>query len=219
MDWMIDTANLHDIREALDIFPVDGITTNPSILKAELPMAYWEHLTAIHALCGGRTLHVQLKEGDCARMLEEAAEIRDKIGADVYLKVPVTEQGLKAIQALKRIGANVTATAIYYPLQGMLAAAAGADYLAPYCNRMEQNEIDYGQAISQIRHMIDRDGYTARILAASFKNAGQVVRSIDCGAHAVTVQPALLRSVLKSALVTDAVHTFNVHRDLVTKGE
>ena len=140
------------------------------------------------------------------------------VDKDIYVKVPVTEEGLKAIRQLKTRGVNVTATAIYYPLQGMLAAAAGADYLAPYCNRMEQNEIDFGRAIGEIRRLIDRDGYQAKILAASFKNAGQVVKAIDSGAHAVTAQPATLRSVLKSALVADAVAVFNADQRLA-KGE
>lgn len=215
MIWMIDTANLTAIRQALRIFPVDGITTNPSILKAEMPLDYFAHLLKIKELCAGRTLHVQVAGDSCDAMLAQADEIRGALGDEVYLKVPVTEAGLEAIKALKKQGASVTATAIYFPLQGMLAAAAGADYLAPYCNRMEQNGIDFGRAIGQIRRMIDRDGYSARILAASFKNAGQVVQAIDCGAHAVTAQPDLLKSVLNSALVTDAVATFNAHNALV----
>jgi len=216
MEWMIDTANLEEIRQALEVFPVEGVTTNPTILKAEWPMKYDEHLRAIRALCGQRTLHVQLGSDTWQGMVEEAERIRQMIDRDVYLKIPVTEEGLHAIRVLAARGVHATATAIYYPLQGMLAVSAGADYLAPYCNRMENNEIDFGKAISQIRHMIDRDGYKAKILAASFKHAGQVTKAIDCGAHAVTVQPALLRGVLGSALVTDAVRTFNAHNALVT---
>lgn len=218
MEWMIDTANLSEIEEALRVFPVEGVTTNPSILKAEMPIRYEERLLAIRRLAGGRTMHVQLGGGSCAEMLDEAEALRALLGGDVYLKVPVTEPGLETIRALKKRGFNVTATAIYYALQGMLAVSAGADYLAPYCNRMEQNGIDYELAIGQIRGMIDRDGYASKILAASFKNAGQVTRAIDSGAHAVTVQPALLKSVLRSALVTDAVRVFNEHQALV-KGE
>ena len=215
MEWMLDTANLNEIKKGLETFPVTGVTTNPSILKAELPIRYAAHLQAIRALCAGRSLHVQVGADTCDGMLEEAAMIRGIVGEDVYLKVPVTEEGLKAIGKMKKLGMHVTATAIYYPLQGMLAVSAGADYLAPYCNRMEQNEIDFGQSIAAIRHMIDRDGYSARILGASFKNAGQIVRAIDCGAHAVTVPPTLLGSALRSALVTDAVRVFNAHNALV----
>lgn len=208
MEWMIDTGDLKQIREALDVFPVVGVTTNPSILKAEGKIDYIAHLRAIRALCGARTLHVQLGADTCEGMIREAEAIRAAVDEQVYLKIPVTEEGLKAIGRLAARGVHVTATAIYYPMQGMLAASAGAEYLAPYCNRMAQNEIDFARAIGMIRRMIDRDGLKAKILAASFKNAGQVTQAIDSGAHAVTVQPALLRSALRSALVVDAVRAF-----------
>lgn len=215
MEWMIDTANLQEIREAADMLPITGVTTNPTILKAELPFQYEEHLKAIRAAIPGMSMHVQLCSTGWEEMLEEASCLQDLLGRDIYVKVPVTEQGIRAIRKLKERGVNVTATAIYYPMQGMLAVSAGADYLAPYCNRMEQNEIDFAAAITQIRDMIDLGNYPSRILGASFKNAGQVVRALDSGAHAVTVQPSLLRSVLKSALVTDAVKTFTDDARLV----
>ena len=218
MEWMIDTANLPEIAEAVEMMPITGVTTNPTILKAELPFEYEKHLKAIRTATPGLSMHVQLGSLSCEGMLEEAARLQELLGMDIYVKVPVTEQGIRAIKKLKARNVNVTATAIYYPLQGMMAVSAGADYLAPYCNRMEQNEIDFGAAIAQIRDMIDLGDYPSRILGASFKNAGQVVRAISSGAHAVTVQPAMLRSVLKSALVTDAVDAFTRDYRLV-KGE
>lgn len=218
MEWMIDTANLQAIKEAVDMLPVTGVTTNPSILKADLPFDYEEHLRAIRRATPGMSMHVQLGSESCEGMLEEAAYLQNLLGGDIYVKVPVTESGVKAIRLLKKRGVNVTATCIYYPMQGMLAVSAGADYLAPYCNRMEQNEIDFGKAIEQMRDMIDLGGYDARILGASFKNAGQVIRAIDSGAHAVTVQPDMLRSALRSALVTEAVAAFSRDYRLV-RGE
>ena len=208
MEWMIDTGNLNAIKEAMDMLPLTGVTTNPSILKAELPFDYEEQLKKIWLLTPGCSMHVQLGSENSEGKLDEAACLQELLGKDIYVKIPVTENGIKAIRLLKKRGMNVTATAIYYPMQGMLAVSAGADYLAPYCNRMEQNEIDFGKAIEQMRDMIDLGDYPSKILGASFKNAGQVTRAIDCGAHAVTVAPDLLRSALKSALVTDAVAAF-----------
>ena len=208
MEFMLDTANLAEIERGLAYYPVDGVTTNPSILKAELPFEYYGHLKAIQALCGHRTFHVQLGSPDYEGMLREAEEIWRELGKDVYLKIPVTEDGLKAIKAVKALGGKVTATCIYYPMQGILAIHAGADYLAPYCNRMANNEIDFYAAISQLRSLIDRDGYEAKILAASFKNVSQVTQAIEAGAHCVTVPPALMKPALASALVTDAAAAF-----------
>ncbi len=219
MEFMLDCANLSDLQHGLDYYPVDGITTNPSILKAELPFSYYEHLKAIKALCGERTFHVQLGSLTCEEMLREAERIQEAVGKDVYLKVPVTEEGVKAIKSLKKRGDHVTATSIYYPIQGIMAIHSGADYLAPYCNRMSNNEIDFRAAISQLRSLIDRDGYSSRILAASFKNAAQVTQSIEAGAHAVTVQPVLLKAAMHSALVSDAVDAFGKDQSRVLSGK
>ena len=113
----------------------------------------------------------------------------------------------------------MTATAIYYTFQGIMAIHAGADYLAPYCNRMENNDIDFVQIIEELRYLIERDGYEAKILAASFKNVKQVTNAIAAGAHAVTVQPALLKTAMHSALVSDAVQTFSRDHERVMAGK
>ena len=218
MEFMLDTANLNEIQAGLSTYPVDGVTTNPSILKAALPMNYFDHLKKIKFLCGARTLHVQLGSPDFDSTMAEAERIWEHLGKDVYLKVPVTETGLKGIQALKKQGAHITATCIYYPIQGIMAIHAGADYLAPYCNRMAANEIDFSRAIAQMRRLIDRDGYDSKILAASFKTPSQITQAIHAGAHCVTVPPALMKQALSSALVIDAVAAFEKDQNKVFEG-
>ncbi len=217
MQWMIDTANLSNAAYCFDTYPLAGLTTNPSILKAEIPFCYFERLRALKALCGERSLHVQLTADTCEGMLSQASRLTEQIGEGLYFKVPITEQGVKAIMRLKKQGCNVTATAIYYELQGLLAIEAGVDYLAPYCNRMENNDIDDVRVISALRAVIDRDHMPAKILAASFKNTKQVCRAVDAGAHAVTVQPALLKSGMRSALVLAAVDAFAADQAAVLK--
>ena len=219
MEFMLDSANLAELKHGLEYYPVDGITTNPSILKAELPMNYYEHIKAIKELCGERTLHVQVGSLTCEDMLAEAEKIQAAVGKNVYLKVPVTEEGVKAIRHIKARGGNVTATSIYYPFQGIMAIHAGADYLAPYCNRMANNDIDFYGAISQLRELIDRDGYDAKILAASFKSVQQVTQAIEAGAHSITIQPVLLKTAMHSALVSDAVAAFGRDHERVLAGK
>ena len=218
MEWMLDTANIEEIRKGLSAYPLSGVTTNPTILKREMPISYYDHLAELRSLCAGLTLHIQLGSETCDGMLAEAEKLWAHLGREVYLKVPVTQEGLKAMLRLKKSGARITATAVYYPIQGMLAISAGADYLAPYCNRMEQNAIDFGETIAQLRRMTDRENSGTKILAASFKNAGQIVRAIDAGAHAVTVPPSLLETALSSVLVMDTVHTFSADHQAVLQG-
>ena len=215
MEFMLDSANLQELKHGVEYYPVDGITTNPSILKAEIPINFFEHLKAIREIAGNGTFHVQLASLTHEGMVEEAEKIWAEMGKDVYLKIPVTEEGVKTIKWVKANGGRVTATSIYYTFQGIMAIQAGADYLAPYCNRMNNNDIDFCSAISQLRQLIDRDGYDSKILAASFKSVAQVTQAIDAGAHAVTIQPALLKTAMNSALVSDAVAAFGRDQDKV----
>ena len=205
---MLDSANLKDLGYSLEHYPISGVTTNPSILKAEGQIDLRDHYMRLRDLCNGRSLHIQLLSRQAEDMLREAEVIVNLLGSATYVKVPVTEQGLKAIQKLKKKGLKVTATAVYSFAQGALAVASGADYIAPYCNRMENNEISFRKVVEDLRTVIDRDGYNGKILAASFKNMGQVNDALVCGAHAVTLQPALLNGLCASPLVADAVCAF-----------
>ena len=141
-------------------------------------------------------------------MLREARVIRRIAGERTLIKIPTTAAGLPAITALKAQGARVTATAVYSTAQGLLAAAAGADYLAPYVNRMSDADIDPLRVIAALREDIDREGVPTRILAASFKNIKQVTDAVAAGAHAVTVGADLLDSMLALPLVSLAVDAF-----------
>lgn len=102
----------------------------------------------------------------------------------------------------------MTATAIYSKTQGILAVAAGADYIAPYFNRMESLDIDTVSTIKSLARFINRHENDCRVMAASFKNVAQVSAAFEAGAQAVTVQPGLLRAALNTADVNQAVQTF-----------
>jgi transaldolase len=127
------------------------------------------------------------------------------------VKVPVTETGLAAIQALKKQHIYVTATAIYSPFQGLMAHAGGVDFMAPYCNRMETLGIDPWALIRALRRIIDESGEIqnpTKILAASFKNTAQVVQALFSGAQAVTVPPALFHGAFENPAVHQALEAF-----------
>ena len=128
MQYMLDTANLEQISECLDRYPIAGITTNPTILRQEGDTPLRARLLALRKLCGSeRSLHVQLLARDCEGMLQEAEAVYALLGENTYVKIPVTESGLQAIGQLKRRGKPVTATAVYYLAQALMAVASGAD--------------------------------------------------------------------------------------------
>lgn len=210
MEYLFDTANLEEIAKYMAFFPITGVTSNPSIIKKCGKIDFFPHFQKMRGLIGfERSLHVQVTAPDAAGMMSEAQTIHEKIDNMVYIKVPVTEEGLKAIRGLKRSGCGITATAIYTKVQALTALEAGADYLAMYYNRMQNMDIDPDDVISTTALMIDRYGYQTKILGASFKNMGQVNRAFEDGAQAVTVSPAILHEALQMPAIRKAVDDFS----------
>lgn len=126
------------------------------------------------------------------------------------VKVPTTTDGLAVISKIKKEypEVKVLATAIYSADQGILATIAGADLLAPYVNRMENNNVDPMDAISKMRVFIDDRNASTEILAASFKNTSQVVNALTSGSHTATIPYELLVQMTDKDVVTQAVEVF-----------
>ena len=202
MELLLDTANLEAIKKYCDYYNIIGVTTNPTILSRE-EGPFFATYEAIRKVIGAeKQLHVQVTARNCEDMLKEAETITSRLGKDVYIKVPVIEEGVKAMKLLKEAGFNVTATAVVSVQQAFLAGSVGADYVAPYVNRMENLSIDPYEAVARIREIYDNQGITTKILGASFKNTQQVMRTYEMGAEAVTVAPELLTTMCSNA-VTD----------------
>lgn len=177
MEFLLDTLNLEAIKKWHHILPLAGVTSNPTIAKKEGDIHFFQRIRDVRKIIGREaSLHVQVVAKDYQGILDDAAKIRQETDDDIYIKVPVTPDGLAAIKTLKTEGYNITATAIYTSMQGLLAISAGADYLAPYFNRMENLDIDATQVIKELAQAIERTGSSSKILAASFKNASQVTR-------------------------------------------
>lgn len=207
---MLDTANLDEIAANLKALPVTGVTTNPTILLREGKIDVYSRLAAIKELCGkGGCLHVQVMSEDTDTMIKEAHRILERLGNDeIYIKIPATEQGIAAIKVLSAQGVRVTATAVFSVYQGMMAALAGAEYIAVYFNRLQKQGGYPDQVIRELRDFIDDTGSSAKILAASFKTPAQVVHVFRCGAHSATVDPSVLMEGLSAAITEQAVANF-----------
>jgi transaldolase len=136
----------------------------------------------------------------------------------VYIKIPSTEEGFKAMGHLRRRGVRITATAIYTQMQGLMAAAREADYIALYYNRMKNMDIDADHSIRTLRHIVDRDKLGSKILAASFRNIRQTADAMAAGAHSVTVSPPILHDAFGLSVIRTAVDDF--HKDwLAVQGD
>lgn len=209
MEYLFDTANLEEIRTYQEFIPITGVTSNPSIVKKEGKINFFEHMREIRSLIGmDKTLHIQVTAQDYEGMMKDADAILSKVDDQVYIKVPVTMEGLKVIRALKEQGCRATGTAIYTKMQGFLAMEAGADFIAPYYNRMENMGIDAKNVIGSFAEMIALYGYETKILAASFKNMGQVNEAFLAGAQTATMGISILRDAFAMPSIQKAVDDF-----------
>lgn len=208
MKFIIDDADIEKIRELYATFAVDGVTTNPTIL-AKSGKQPFEVLKQIRDFIGPEAeLHVQVVAADAEGMLEEAHRIRKELGINTYVKVPTTKEGLKAMKALKKDGTNVTATAIYTQMQAYLAGKAGADYAAPYVNRIDNLGANGVKTAKDIHDIFKKNGLKTEVLAASFKNSQQVLELCQYGIGASTISPDVIEGLIKNDSVTMAVSAF-----------
>ena len=204
MEIFLDTADAEEIRRCKEIYPLAGITTNPSILAKE-KRRFSEQMELVKDAASGLPLHVQVTGETAQALLAEAEAIAEAFGKNTYIKIPVNREGIKAIKELKRKGFVITATAIYTREQAFLAGMAGADYAAVYYNRMQNLSIDSRQVTADIVSLYRMHGMETRVLAASFKNCGQVLEAVLAGAQSVTLPAAVLDSMVDNALIDKAV--------------
>lgn len=208
MKLCIDTADIEAIRTIYKYYPVDGVSTNPSIL-AKSGQAPYEVLREIRKIIGEEgELFVQVISKKAEGMIEEARHIVEELGPRTLVKIPCTEEGYRAMQQLAAGQIRFIGTAIYTPMQAYLAAKCGAAYVAPYINRIDNMGFDGVQVAKDIQDIIENSGYDCSLLAASFKNSQQVLELAKYGAGAVTASPDVIRGFVKNAAIDAAVDDF-----------
>lgn len=208
MKFIIDDANIENIKSIYEAFAVDGVTTNPSILAKNGKQPF-EALKEIRAFIGpDAELHVQVLALDADGMVCDAHRILDELGSNTYVKVPTTREGLKAMKTLAKEGVNITATAIYTQMQAFLAAKAGALYAAPYVNRIDNLGANGVRTAKEIHDIFKNNGLRTEVLAASFKNSQQVLELCEYGVGACTISPDVIEGLVKNDAVTMAVEAF-----------
>jgi fructose-6-phosphate aldolase 2 len=208
MLYLIDSANLDAIRTCCEFYPVAGVTTNPTIISREKG-DFRALITSIRKIIGAdRMLHIQTTEEEADAILREAEKIRDAVGGNFYIKIPVTREGLKATALCKSHGIGVTMTAIFTQPQALLAARAGADFVAPYINRLDNIVSDGVRVVEEIVSIYRAYGIRTKVLAASFKNAEQVHKVSLTGADAVTINPDLFDTLIYHPLTYYAIDDF-----------
>ena len=209
MIYILDTADLAAIKHCNEFYPLAGVTTNPSII-AKANTDFWKLVADIRSIIGNdKMLHVQTTAEKAEDIVAEAKLLSERIGGDFYIKIPIGEEGLKATMMLKKLGIKVTMTAIFTPTQALMAAMAGATFVAPYVNRLDNIIGDGVKVVEEIVEQFEIYGVDTMVLAASFKNAEQVHKCALAGCHSVTVTDDIMKNLISHPMTDAAVVGFD----------
>ena len=208
MKLVIDSSDIQKIKELNELLTVAGVTTNPTIITKSGRPSEDVINDLIDILSPDQLIFIQVVKTDFEGIMEEAKYINSLREKNMVVKIPVTHEGLKAIKECKKLGIKTLATAIYTANQGFMAALNGADYLAPYVNRME----NFGYGIGQVCDLLDMlrlNNLPTEVIAASFKNTRQVHELFKAGIQSVTVPVDVAFNLIDHPATESAVETFS----------
>ena len=194
MLYFLDSAKLDLIENALKTYPLDGVTTNPTILARDIEdgMSLNQLLHAIRKLTEGKKLFIQVTSDTAEGMIADAKKIVSVFGGDITVKVPCNKAGFETIRQLTGIGIRTCATACYSTSQALLAAKAGAEFVAPYVSHLDNLSLDGPDTAAEMARQLAFHNLKTQVLAASFRTASQVERCIAGGVTSVTVTAEML---------------------------
>lgn len=208
MKFYIDSANLQQIKEVAAFFPIAGVTTNPSIVVKE-KQPFISLLQEIRAVVGKeKKLFAQVIGSTEEEIIADALLLREKADHELIVKIPVTQEGIGAIKRLALQGIPTLATAVYTPMQAIVAAQAGASYVAPYVNRIDQLAGNGVQVAAEITAMLKQHELPCEVVAASFKNVQQIQQICLAGAHNITAAPEVLKALVNHPSTQQDVEAF-----------
>ncbi|MGX7776223.1 fructose-6-phosphate aldolase [Streptococcus pluranimalium] len=205
MKFFLDTANVEAIKEINRLGVVDGVTTNPTIISKE-GRDFEEVIKEICSIVDG-PVSAEVTALKAEDMVEEARAIA-KWADNVVVKIPMTSEGLKAVNILSQEGIKTNVTLIFTVSQGLMAMKAGATFISPFIGRLEDIGTDAYQLILELRHIIDLYGFETEIIAASIRNATHVEKVAGLGAHIATIPDALFDKMTKHPLTDAGIATF-----------
>ncbi len=209
MELYLDTANVAEVERLARIFPITGVTTNPSIVAASKE-SIWDVLPRLQKAIGEKgILFAQTMSREAQGMVDEARRLKDAIPG-IVIKIPVTAEGLVAIKQLKKEGIVTLGTAVYSAAQGMLAALAGAKYIAPYVNRVDAQGGDGLRMVQELQTLLKLHAPRSKILAASFKTPRQALDCLLIGCESITLPLDVAQQLLGSPAVDAAIEKFEL---------
>lgn len=205
MKFFVDTADIKEIDDLSAAGLIDGVTTNPSLIK-KAGRDFKEIIADICKVTDG-DVSAEVIATDQAGMIAQGKTLA-KIAGNVVIKLPLTADGLKACQSLTAEGIKTNVTLCFSANQGLLAAKAGATYVSPFIGRLDDIHTDGMELINHLRIIYDNYGFDTQILAASIRTPLHVRDSALCGADVATVPAAVLWGLLEHPLTVKGLDQF-----------
>jgi transaldolase len=205
MKFFIDTANIEEIKKAKEYGLVDGVTTNPTLISKENK----EFKSLIKEICSivEGPVSAEVISLDYKGMVEEAKDL-SKIAKNVVIKIPMTDEGLKAVKILSEEDIKTNVTLIFSPLQALLAAKAGATFVSPFVGRLDDIS-HYGmELVSQIMELYFNYAFDTEVIVASVRNPIHVLEAAKMGADIATIPFKVLMQFVKHPLTDIGIEKF-----------
>ncbi len=205
MKFFIDTANVAEIRKAWEVGVIDGVTTNPSLMSKENRDPI-ELLKEICSIVDGPVSAeaVSLKSDE---MIKEAGSL-STIHKNIVVKIPMTEDGLRAVKRLSGMGIKTNVTLVFSPSQALLAAKAGATYVSPFVGRLDDISHDGMGLIHEIMMIYENYAFDTQVIVASVRNPLHVVEAAKMGAHVATIPYSVILQLAKHPLTDIGIEKF-----------
>ena len=205
MKFFIDTANIQEIKEGIMLGMVDGVTTNPSLVAKE-KKGFDKVIRDILDIVDG-PVSLEVFSLDAEGMVREGRKLA-KLGSNVVVKVPMTEEGLKATRIFANEGIRINQTLVFSPLQALMAAKAGAAYVSPFVGRLDDIAHDGMEIVDQIITIFDNYGYDIEVIVASVRHPRHVLEAALMGADIATIPFKVIAQLAKHPLTDKGIEAF-----------
>lgn len=206
MKFFIDTAEIEEIKWANDLGILDGVTTNPTLMYRAGGKDFEKHVKEICKICKG-PVSAEVLSQTCDEIVKEAVKI-SKWAKNVVIKVPITEEGLKAIKILTAKKIKTNATLCFSANQAILAAKAGATYVSPFIGRLDDRGERGMDLVEEIVKVYRNYKFKTEVIVASIRNIDHVREAAKLGAEIATVPPKILRELSKHELTDIGIKRF-----------
>lgn len=205
MKIFIDTANTKEIKEAVNLGVIDGVTTNPTLISKENR----EPLGLLREICSlvEGPVSAEVISIDASGMLKEAKDL-SKIAKNIVIKIPLVKEGLKAVKVLAAEGIKTNVTLCFSPTQALLAAKAGADYISPFIGRLDDISQLGMDLIRDIKLIFSNYNFKTQIIVASIRNPMHVVEAAKIGADIATIPFGVIEQLVKHPLTDIGIQRF-----------